>query len=404
MLRSTDTVVVGAGQAGLALSYHLVRAGHAHVVLERGRVAQRWRDRRGTRALLTPNWLNRLPGSPPHEDEDGFLAVERLASYLQEHAASFGAPVEERTTVLSVERRGGGFLVQTSRGSWTARSVVVATGECELPAIPSIATALPPTVEQLHTAAYRSPEALPPGGVLVVGAGPSGQQIGLELARAGRTVTISVGRHARMPRRYRGRDVWRWLAEIGELDRTVDELHDVAAAKRSPSLPLSGVGGGEELGLDVLRAAGVRLTGRLRGFTGSHALFDDDLAANVAEAQARLQRVLAQIDARAGAAPPQVVAPVAAPLAPAVIDLADEGISTVIWATGYRRAYPWLRIPVLDANGEIVHRRGVTSVPGLYALGLRLQWTRSSHFIGGVGDDAAYLAQLLTDASAALAA
>ena len=404
MTRSTETVVIGAGQAGLALSYQLVAAGHDHVVLERGRVGQRWRDRRGTRTLLTPNWLNRLPGSPAHADEDGFLGIEDLVGYLEAHATAFGAPVHEETTVLAVDRSSGGFLVTTDRGAWRALNVVVATGECELPAVPAIAAGAPATVQGLHSGAYDAPGSLPDGGVLVVGSGPSGQQIALELARAGRDVTLSVGRHARMPRRYRGRDIWRWLAAIGELDLTVDDLPDLEAARRSPSLPLSGVNGGEELGLDVLQAAGVRLAGRLEGFAGRHALLADGLAADVAAAETVMRRTLERIDAHAGGGPGEPPAPVRLAETPSSLDLERERIATIVWATGYRRAYPWLRVPVLGHGGEIVHRRGVTPVQGLYALGLRLQWRRGSHFIGGVGADAAYIADRLTEMPAALAA
>jgi putative flavoprotein involved in K+ transport len=403
MERRTQTVVIGAGQAGLALSYQLVAAGHEHVVLERGRVGQRWRDRRGTRALLTPNWLNRLPGSAPHSHEDGFLTIDELVGYFEAHAASFGAPIVEGATVLSVERTGTGFRVRTDRGTWLAANVVVATGECELPSIPAISRGALPAVRQLHSGAYVSPGTLPSGGILVVGSGPSGQQIALELARAGRAVTLSVGRHARTPRRYRGRDIWRWLAAIGELDRTVDDLDDLESARRSPSLALSGVAGGEELGLDVLQAAGVQLAGRLLGFDDRRALFADDLPATVAEAETRLRRILERIDACTDG-PAEPLAPIAVPTTPTELDLEQEGITTVIWATGYRSSYPWLRVRVLNERGAIVHRRGVTPVAGLYALGLRFQWRRSSHFIGGVGGDAAYLATHLTETALPLAA
>jgi putative flavoprotein involved in K+ transport len=403
MERRTQTVVIGAGQAGLALSYQLVAAGHEHVVLERGRVGQRWRDRRGTRALLTPNWLNRLPGSAPHAHEDGFLTIDELVGYFEAHAASFGAPIVEGATVLSVERTGTGFRVRTDRGTWLSANVVVATGECELPSIPAISRGALPAVRQLHSGAYVSPGTLPSGGILVVGSGPSGQQIALELARAGRAVTLSVGRHARTPRRYRGRDIWRWLAAIGELDRTVDDLDDLESARRSPSLALSGVAGGEELGLDVLHAAGVQLAGRLLGFDDRRALFADDLPATVAEAETRLRRILERIDACTDG-PAEPLAPIAVPTTPTELDLEQEGITTVIWATGYRSSYPWLRVRVLNERGAIVHRRGVTPVAGLYALGLRFQWRRSSHFIGGVGGDAAYLATHLTETALPLAA
>jgi putative flavoprotein involved in K+ transport len=243
--------------------------------------------------------------------------------------------------------------------------------------------------------------------VLVVGAGPSGQQLALELRQAGRDVVLAVGNHTRVPRRYRGRDIWHWLAELGELDRTIDEVADEDASRRAPSLPLSGANGGEHIDLGVLSAAGIVVAGRLTGFSGSHALLADDLAWTTSEAERRLRRLLGRIDrhveeagleAELCAARP--VLPLALPVPPRTVDLAASGVSTVLWATGYRRDYRWLRVPeALDADGELRHTRGVTPVPGLYALGLRFQHKRKSHFIGGVGEDARYLARCLTDSS-----
>jgi putative flavoprotein involved in K+ transport len=240
--------------------------------------------------------------------------------------------------------------------------------------------------------------------VLVVGAGPSGQQLALELRKAGRDVVLAVGNHTRVPRRYRGRDIWHWLAELGELDRTIDEVADEEASRRAPSLPLSGANGGEHLDLGVLSAAGIVIAGRLTGFAGSQALFADDLDWTTSEAERRMRRLLARIERHVEEAgleaelrSARLVPPVALPAAPRTIDLTASGVSTVLWATGYRRNYSWLRVPeALDVDGEIRHTRGVTPVPGLYALGLRFQHKRKSHFIGGVGEDARYLAGCLT--------
>ncbi len=266
--------------------------------------------------------------------------------------------------------------------------------------VPAAAATAPRWVDSVHASRYRSPATLAPGGVLVVGAGPSGQQLALELARSGRRVVLAVGRHARVPRRYRGSDIFRWLERMGDLDVTIDDVADPQRALQSPSLPLSGAG--EQLDLSVLREAGVTLAGRLLGFQHDTALLADDLEASVADAEHRLERLLARIDrhiavADLAAPPAERLSPVSAAPAPTTVDLRAEGISTVLWATGYRRAYPWLDVPVLDRSGEIVHRRGVTPVDGVYALGLRFQWRRSSHFIGGVGHDARYLAQRIAD-------
>lgn len=409
-MRSTRTLVIGAGQAGLALSWHLTQAGHAHAVLERGRVGERWRSERWeSLTLLTPNWLNRLPGSPPHADPDGFLDRRGLVGYLERYARSFSAPVHERVTVLDVSVEDGGFRIATDHGLWRAENVVIATGDCDVPRLPGPAAAVPDGVEALHASRYRSPDALGPGGVLVVGAGPTGQQLALELRSSGRQVALAVGRHARLPRRYRGRDIFSWLAELGDLDRTIDEVPDPLAAKRTPSVPLRGTKSGQPLDLPTLADAGVTLVGRLTGFAGSHALFAGDLADEVADAERRMRRVLARIDRHiesTGAS-----APAAEPLRELVpppprraLDLRAAGISTVLFATGYRRTYPWLPAPVLGADGEIVHEAGVTSVPGLYVLGLRFQRTRKSHFLGGVGEDAGFVAAQIVAREARLAA
>jgi putative flavoprotein involved in K+ transport len=400
---STHTVVIGAGQAGLSLSRRLARAGHPHVVLERGRIAERWQSERwDSLSLLSPNWLNRLDGSPAHDDPNGFLGRAEFVDYLRRYAAATGPHVREHVTVTSVEQGARGYHVETDAGPWRAQNVVVATGDLGRPMLPAAASAVPPGVLQLHASRYRRPSALPPGGVVVVGAGPSGQQIAAELRRAGRRVVLAVGGHARAPRRYRGRDVFEWMQAIGDLDVTIDEVPDPLAAKRTPSFTLTGANGGEQLDLAVLHALGVEITGRLERFSGAVAHFAGDLEANVGAAEERMRRLLGRIDDHIAALAlhdaPDDLDPLAAvrlPVPRGAVDLAAEGISTVVWATGYRRAYPWLHVPVLDDNGQFVQRRGVTASPGLYVLGLRFQHRRSSHFIGGVGADAAYLAELL---------
>jgi putative flavoprotein involved in K+ transport len=398
---STDTLIIGAGQAGLSLSTHLARAGHRHAVLERGRIGERWRSERwDSLTLLTPNWLNRLDGGAPHPDPDGFLGRAAFADYLQRYARAAGAPVHEHVTVRAVEQSAPGFRIDTDAGSWRAHNVVIATGDAADPFIPAAAASAPRHLLQIHSNRYRNPAALRDGGVLVVGAGPSGQQIAAELQRAGRRVVLAAGRHARVMRRYRGRDIWHWLKEIGDLDCTIDEVPDPAAARRTPSFTLTGASGGEQLDLAVLRGLGIAVAGRLERFTSAHAVFSQDLQANVSDADRRMHRLLDRIDehieqSEAGPSPhePDRVPDMQVPPGPASIDLPANRISTVIWATGYRREYPWLHVPVLDSDGEIVHRRGITPVPGLYVLGLKFQRRRASHFIGGVGADAALIAK-----------
>jgi len=404
--RQTDTLIIGAGQAGLSLSRHLARAGHRHAVLDRGRIGERWRSERwDSLNLLTPNWLNRLDGGAPHSDPSGYLGRAAFVDYLRRYAEVVGAPVHEHVTVRAVERSGTAFRIETDAGSWQARNIVVATGDSADARIPPAAATAPGALLQIHAIRYRNPAALPAGGILVVGAGPSGQQIAAELRRANRRVVLAVGRHARMMRRYRGHDIWHWLRELGDLDRTIDEVPDLAASKRTPSLALTGANGGEQLDLAVLHRVGVTIAGRLERFDGPRAVFSRDLQATVGDVERRMHRVLDRIDdhieqAYGGCWPHERdrVADVALPPGPSALDLAATGISTVIWATGYRRAYPWLHVPVLDRDGEIAHRRGVTPVDGLYVLGLKFQHRRSSHFIGGVGADAAFVARNVLDA------
>jgi putative flavoprotein involved in K+ transport len=393
-----ETIIVGAGQAGLALSHHLRASAHGHVVLERGRVGERWRSERwDSLTLLTPNWLNRLPGAAPLPDPDGYLDRDGVIASLESYAAA--APVREGTTVRRVRRTHHGYHVATNRGDWHARSVVIATGDCDVPRVPAAAADAPQNVAQLHASRYRRPDQLPDGGVLVVGAGPTGQLLAEELRRSGRHVVLAVGRHARMPRTYRGRDVFAWLHDAGQLDAHADEVPDLAAARRAPSFPVSGAAGGSSLGLDRLAALGIVATGRLTGFSEGNAVFDSDLERHVGDADRRMRRAVAHIDAyiertAAAAEPAEPMAPVSLPPGPARVALGSD-IRTVLWATGYKRSYPWLEAPVLDTTGELVHREGVTAAPGLFALGLRFQRTRKSHFLGGVGDDAARIAEAI---------
>jgi putative flavoprotein involved in K+ transport len=399
--RRIETVVVGAGQAGLALSRHLTTAGRPHVLLERGRVGERWRSERwSSLTLLSPAWANLLPGQELVGDPGAFHTRDRLVDGFERYARSFHAPVVEGAFVRSARPGRGGWRVDTGNGRWLARNVVVATGDAGLPAVPAVAATAPPVVS-LHSSRYRSADRLPPGGVLVVGAGPSGQQLALELARAGRQVTIAVGRHARLPRRYRGRDIWEWLYRLGDLDVTIDEVPETVAARTTPSVAITGSNGGERLDLGVLDAAGIDVRGRLLGFSGTRALFGDGLRGDIDYAEERMRRILSRVDELAASegdlSGPEHVEALDLPDTPASLDLRAAGVRTILWATGYRRSYPWLHAPVLDDSGEIVQHHGITAAPGLYTLGLRFQRRRSSHFIGGVAGDAALIAARIAE-------
>lgn len=396
---TTETVVIGAGQAGLALSRWLTAAGHDHVVVDRGRIGERWRSERwDSLRLLTPAWMTRLPfADHPVPDPDAFWSAADVVGLLEGYAASFDAPVRVGVTVESVRPARSGWLVATDAGTWRCSSVVIATGTADVPAVPPASAGVPHDVAQLTPSAYRNPGALPAGGVLVVGAAASGLQIADEVARAGRRVVLSVGEHVRLLRRYRGRDIFGWLEAIGSLDRRIEDVADPRAARRSPSLQLVGRPDHADLDLAVARRHGVELAGRLTAVEAGLVELADDLADTTARAERRLHRLLDGIDAVAdphGRLPePRRPAAVPVPATPRRLDLRAEGIGTVVWATGYRRAHPWLHVPGLDASCGVAHTAGVVhGVEGLYVLGMPFQTRRRSTFIDGVGEDARLVA------------
>jgi putative flavoprotein involved in K+ transport len=401
MPRHTDVIIIGAGQAGLAMSHCLSQRGIDHVVLERGRVGERWHSERWpSLRLLSPNGMIRLPGLPPVADPAGFMAATDFAATLSGYAARIGAPLVTGCEVLALTRIAtGGFRAETTAATWTARAVVLATGACDVPAVPAWASALPAPMRQITTRDYRGPEALPEGGVLVVGASATGVQLAAEIRTSGRPVTLAVGAHVRAPRCYRGRDLLDWLDEGGFLYEPREEGRDAARLAALPSLQLVGSEDGRNIELATLAEAGVRLTGRALGPADSRVRFGASLAADCAAAEARRRTLLTAIDrhiALSGLAVPEEPAAWRASATPdpgpESLDLAAEGIRTILWATGFRRAYPWLKLPVLDAAGEIANTDGETSLPGLYALGLPFMRQRSSAFIYGVGRDAEALA------------
>ncbi|KRE29056.1 NAD(P)-binding domain-containing protein [Agromyces sp. Soil535] len=399
-MSNIDTVVVGAGQAGLAASHELTRLGHEHVVLDRHAVGDRWMGRRwDSQTLLTPNWMTRLPGHAyDGQDPDRFMSTADFAALLRAYARGFSAPVEGGVGVDRVQPRGGRLIVYTPSGAWSARNVIVATGWCDIPGVPGAAAGLHPSIHSLVSDEYRNPDSLPEGGVLVVGASATGAQLADELRRDGRRVVLAVGSHVRLPRRYRGADIMEWLDRTGSLDRRIDDMPDPAAAVREPAAQLVGSRGEPRtIDLPSLASRGVELVGRFTGNDGRTAHFDTALAARVSLADRVMHRVLDRLDGfieRSGMPAGATRRPVefTPPDAPTSLDLIGGGIRTVIWATGYRRDYSWLPAGLLDAHGELRHHHGVTDIPGLTALGLRFQRTRRSNFIDGVGADAAIVA------------
>lgn len=395
-MRTIDTVVIGAGHAGLATSRCLTDAGRDHVVLDRGRLAESWRSSRwDSLRLLTPNWMTRLPGwRYQGSDSEGFMTAAEVTGHVDAYARSFGAPVQAWTEVTDVESLADGYRVTTTQGSWLARHVVMATGA--RPHVPDLhAARLDPSIRQIHTNRYRNPDQLPDGGVLVVGASASGAQIAAELRQAGREVVLAVGTHTRMPRRYRGMDIMWWLEQIGAMSRTIDQVRDPRLARREPSIQLRGGASTDELNLATLNEAGVVITGRLTHTDGHRVRFGDDLPVTLAAAEARLERTLAKIDHFIDSAglegevlPKRPVRPVRVTSQLDAIDLKVAGISTVVWATGFRHRYPWLRVPVFDRHGDVRQYRGITPAPGLYVIGQRFLHRRDSSFIDGARHDA----------------
>jgi putative flavoprotein involved in K+ transport len=395
----TTVVVVGAGQAGLAMSHELGTRGIDHVVLERGETANSWRTERwDSLRLLTPNWMTRLPGFRYcGVDPDGFMSASETIALLDAYRRHVDAPVVSGTEVTSVRRRWTGFEVTTSGGRWTCDAVVAATGAASEPHVPAVATGLEPRITQLTALQYRNPAQLPPGETLVVGASASGAQIADELRRSGRAVTVAVGEHVRVPRTYRGIDIHRWMDAIGQLDERYDEVDDVNRVRRLPSLQLVGTPERRDIDLNALTEIGVDLVGRLAGVSGRKAQFSGGLANLLAAADLKQDRLLARIDEFAaergmdGDLPaPSRPAPTRLGAAPTELDLAR--FDTVIWATGYRPTFGWLDEAAFDRRRRLRHDGGVCALDGVYVLGLPFLRRRKSSFIDGVGDDAVDLA------------
>ena len=390
-MRSTNTVIIGAGHCGLAMSACLTARSIDHVILERAEVANSWRTQRwDSLRLLTPNWMTRLPGYGYRgADPDGYLSARGVAAMLADYAHASAAPVRTGTTVTSVRAAGGGYVVHTDQGVWHAPTVVLASGAAAVPTTPGLARLVPAGITSVTPARYRSPAGLPPGGVLVVGASASGVQLADELHRSGRPVTLAIGEHVRMPRTYRGRDILWWLDAAGVLDQRYDEVDDLVRARNVPSMQLVGTPG-RTVDLNALSSAGVRLTGRLAGIQDGVAQFSGSLPNVCALADLKLGRLLDTIDAWAGTAGERF-APTAVRTAPLGLDLRSGEISTIVWATGYRPDLSWLHVPVLDRKGRIVHDGGVTASPGLYVMGLPFLRRRKSTLIDGAAGDAAEL-------------
>jgi putative flavoprotein involved in K+ transport len=396
-LEEVGTLIIGGGQAGLAMSEHLGGRGVPHLIVERRRIAERWRSERWDSLVANgPAWHDRFPTLEFACEPDAFATRDEIVGYFETYARKIAAPIRCGVEVTALRREGPGFRAETAEGVIAARNVVAATGPFQRPLVPA---AVPEEagLVQIHSCAYRHPGQLPEGAVVVVGAGSSGSQIADELARAGRRVFLSVGPHDRPPRRYRGHDFVWWLGALGKWDAKA-----VTPGTEHVTIAVSGAYGGHTVDFRRLAARGITLLGRVEGHRDGALVIAPDLARNIANGDRNYLSVLDEADAYAARNgldlpddpearrmepdPPAVTDPVLS------LDLAKEGITSIIWATGYALDFGWIKMDVFDERGRPRHARGVSEVPGLYFLGLPWLSRRASPFIWGVWHDADYLA------------
>ncbi|TCU11687.1 MSMEG_0569 family flavin-dependent oxidoreductase [Rhizobium sullae] len=398
-----SAVVIGGGQAGLSASHYLKRHSIDHVVFEKKTVAHKWKNERWDAfCLVTPNWQCQLPDHPyDGTDPHGFMVKDEILAYVDRFVKKVDAPVFEQTSVMSLEKQADLFRVETSAGRVTADAVVIATSLYADPAIPRAAERLPDDIVQLHTAAYRNPNHLPEGGVIVVGSGQSGCQIAEDLHLAGRKVHLVTGNAPRCARFYRGRDVVDWLADIGQYDITVE--HDgMTKKKHDTNHYLTGRDGGRDVDLRKFALEGMALYGRMSGVTGGKMLFEPNLKANLDGADRVYNGINALIDRHITeknieAPDGSVYEPVWEPEAEKIdLDLKAAGVTSIIWATGFSPDWSFVGLPIFDGSAYPVHRRGVTAVDGVYVLGLPWLWTWGSGRFLSVGKDAEHVVGHLT--------
>lgn len=404
--RRATVVIIGGGHSGLAMSARLSRAGVDHVVLERGEVGESWRSQRwDSFTMLTPNWQTRLPGMVyDGDDPDGYMTGAEIATFIGDYAAVMSAPVEDHTTVTSVQAASDGYVVETADGAWTCRCVVLAGGACASSTVPEFADAVPDGIECVDPLGYRNPEQLPDGGVLVVGAAATGVQLAEEIQASGRRVLLSVGEHVRMPRTYRSRDIQHWMEAIGRLDERYDEVEEISKARKVASPQLIGTPERRTIDLNRLTDAGVELRGRLGTIRDGVAMFSGGLRNHCALADQKVLRLLDDVDAwiaehgmDGGVAAPKRPEPTrVGDDLPLTLDLTRGEVRSIVWATGFRPDFSWLRLPVFDDAGRLRHDGGVVDAPGVYFLGGPFLRRRRSSFIHGAEADSADLAEHLT--------
>jgi putative flavoprotein involved in K+ transport len=414
-MTTLDTLIVGAGQAGLGVSYFLQRDIRKHIICERGRIGESWLSQRwDSFKLNTPSFMNALPGLPyDGAERDGFWRRDELVSYFQRYVEHFQLPVRTGVAVVSIERAEGEehFIVKTKTEGQTeetvlSRSIVIASGIQQTPKYPSTYSRIPRHITQLHTADYRSASALPPGAIVIVGSGQSGCQIAEDLLSAGRTVYLCTSKVGRVPRRYRGRDILEWWIDMKFIDATFASLEDKAIS-RAPQPQVSGLGQyGHTVSLQQLARQGAVILGRLLDSERGALVLSDEAVAHVRYADEFSQRQKNNVDAylaKAGITPPPLEddpADAPDPQAECVsplrrLDLGEAKVSTIIWATGFTADFSWIHLPVLDAKGMPIHQRGISSVQGLYFIGFPWLTSRKSGIIYGVDEDARYIADAI---------
>lgn len=394
-------IIIGGGQAGLSLSWYLCAEGIAHIVLERNGKFESWRHNRwDSFCLVTPNWQCRLPGWPYQgDDPNGFMLKDQIVDYLDSFAASFNPPLHENVTVTRVAPLDQGYIVETTTGTYTCDQVVIATGGYDDPIVPPFAHDLDPAITQIHSREYRRPSQLPDGGTLIVGTGQSGVQLMDDFHLGGREVHLAVGPAPRSPRRYRGRDATDWLYDAGTYAVTIDQHPDPIKALTQTNHYMSGRDGGKEIDLRKYALEGVKLYGSVSGGAGSRLDFLPDLEKNLDDADRSYMGIRNQIDAWISAN--GIDAPQEPPFEklwrPEVettsIDLHERGITSIIWAIGFRPDYRWLELDCFDSRGKPEFHRGVTRLPGVYFLGLGWLNTWGSGRFLGIDEDARYLSQ-----------
>jgi cation diffusion facilitator CzcD-associated flavoprotein CzcO len=403
MNRSVEVAIIGAGQAGLATSWHLSQAKVDHVVIDAGRVAETWRTRRwDSFRLITPNWAIELPGTAyAGKDPDGFMTLAELIGFFESWVASFNPPLLGNTQVSQLDADSdGGFVLTVDSGHVRARAVVVASGGYQKPHLPAGAESLPRTLHQVFAEDYRNPAALPPGNVLIVGSGQTGCQLAEELHETGRKVFLACGRCPWVPRRVDGRDIVWWFKESGYFDRTPDKLPS-PAARLVGNPQTTGHGGGHDLNFRTLQATGIELLGRFLHADGLTVHFADDLAASVDFGDARWADIRGYIDRyceATGTPRPDYAIPAPMRIKTRTdIDLVREGIETVVWTSGYRPHYDWVKVPVFDDMGFPVQVDGRATVPGLYFVGVHWMRKNKSAILYGIGEDAEIVARQIVE-------